>query len=220
MKRTWFIVVIFALFFVQACTAKPEIRPTEVIEPSTSPSTITESEPTIVAATSTVSPTKRPTNTVSPTVASTPTVLPTETITMIVTPVPLGVFALLFYPPLVFDYDPSVWEDQSNFTDTSTIVNSLQARDLPTCSLGPQGPSGNYPPADEIVKLGNIQYEFSSGVSEVTGKVIALYILNSEIKGDNPENGLTKINVIASPTEWEQCKLLAEDVLSTLHASP
>ena len=169
----------------------------------------------------TAEPVNRPTTETGTTIAAaTFTVAPTDSPTTTVTPVPPGVFALLFYSPLVLDYDPSVWKDTSNYTDTSMIVNNLQSRDLPTCTLGPQGASGNYPPADEIVKLGNIQYEFSSEVSEVTGEVIALYILNSEIEGDNPNNGLTKINVFASQSEWEQCKLLAEEVLSSLHASP
>ncbi len=135
------------------------------------------------------------------------------------TPVPSGVFAILFYPPLVLNYDPSAWEDASKYTDGNVMLNFLQARPLQTCTLGPEGPNGDWPSQSEVVQLGKISYQFSFQ-DNGHGDIVSLYLLegsSDSLPGYNGQPGLPKFNVVASQAEWEQCKALAEQVLATLH---
>ncbi len=134
------------------------------------------------------------------------------------TPVPSGVFSILFYPPLVFDYDTSAWEDASSYTDANVMQNYLLARGLQTCTLGPEGPNGDWPSQYQVVQLGKLSYQFSTR-DNGHGDIVALYLLegsSDSIAGYSGAPGLPKFNVVASQSEWEQCKALAEQVLSTL----
>ena len=157
-----------------------------------------------------------PTTTAIPSFTLSPSLPITPTST--VTPVPSGVFAILFYPPLTFTYDPSVWEDASRYADANFRVNYLQARSLQTCTVGPEGPNGDWPSQYEVVHLGKISYQFSE-LDNGHGDIVSLYLLegsSESLTGYSGAPGLPKFNVVASQTEWEQCKAMAEEVLSTL----
>ena len=195
-----FIVWIIFSFMISGCARQPAPNPGTLVTPFNGAT---------ASVTSTISPTKPP----------------TVTVTATSTLVPAGVFALKFYPPLIMNYDFSVWKDESQYDNNSMMVNFLQAQNLSTCMIGPIGPSGHFPSPDAIIMLGKIHYEFSSMQSSVDGMMIGVYIVDSSVDpsqtlpGYDSIHGLPKLNVIASALEWEQCKDLAEGVLATLHSS-
>lgn len=163
------------------------------------------------ASSTSISKTKTPIMTLSP--FSINTITPTT--------VPLGVFAIMFYPPLVLDYEPSRWEDKSKYDDRSIIVNHLQAKELPTCILWIQGPTGFYDVKEsEDILLQNISYtkltlpeSFSPDYSSV------YYLAKNSFSGYNGElYGLPVFGIGSISSEWEECKGLGEKVLSTLRA--
>lgn len=134
---------------------------------------------------------------------------PTPIGTNIPTPVPPGVFASLFYPPLIMDYDTSVWK--------MVKVNFLQALSFETCQLGEIGPSGNFPIPDEIIQLGNVRYQVTVSDKTPPGLMTALYIEDRSLKdGYNYDLGVAVVMLQAKPSEWNECKTLGEMVLSTL----
>jgi hypothetical protein len=140
---------------------------------------------------------------------------PTSTIQP--TPVPPGVFAILFHPPLILNYDSSIWSDESEYTNTNRMVNYLQARSLETCHIGPQGASGNFPSPDEIVFLGNIRYQVTTFKDLPPGSTTSYYINTNSLAEYNYEGiGAIVLTISASPVEWDACKILAEKILATL----
>jgi len=137
------------------------------------------------------------------------------------TPVPLGVFALVIYPPLIMNYDTSVWKDVSHYKDASfkpaySILNYLQSLSLGTCQLGVQGPTGDLPTTSQAVQLGSVRYEVITFADSVAESTTTYYIENKSITGFNYEMGTSVFIVHASLSDWDRCKVLAEKVLSTL----
>jgi hypothetical protein len=135
------------------------------------------------------------------------------------TPVPLGVFALKFYPPLIMEYDTSEWKDESRYEDTRFMANYLQTRKLETsCILGVQGPTdfNGTPPVFVPVQLGDISYSVIFWGDTQPGDKSAWYIENQSLIGYDYSPGLPILTVQASPSDWDRCKVLAEKVLSTL----
>lgn len=196
-------------FFLLAAVVLSSCTPQVSASPTPSPgANFTQAAPATLALPTEI---PLPSLTISPTIQITPLSTPT--------PVPSGVFAILFYPPLVFNYDPSAWEDASRYTDANVMLNFLQARPLQTCTLGPEGPNGDWPSQYEVVQLGKISYQFSS-LDNGHGDIVSLYLLegsSDSLPGYSGAPGLPKFNVVASQAEWEQCKALAEKVLATLH---
>jgi hypothetical protein len=144
--------------------------------------------------------------------------MPSPTDTPIPTAVPSGVFTLLFYPPLVMDYDPALWGDKSEYVDRSIMVNYLQAKDLSTCTIGVQGPTGFYGPhTTESITFGDISYTLLVLEDQLPEFQSAYYLEEQTLSGYEYEQyGLPVLGVGASPDEWERCKMLAEEVLGTL----
>ena len=141
------------------------------------------------------------------------------TITLTTTPVPAGVFALLFYPSLVMNYDPSVWKDESQYIDRSVMVNYLQAKKLTTCTIGVQGPTDfNGPHSSETMLLGGINFSVLSFPTISTDFVSRAYLADQSLVGfDYASYGLPVFWISANPTEWHECQEYAKEVLSTLH---
>jgi hypothetical protein len=136
------------------------------------------------------------------------------------TTVPSGVFAILFYPPLVMDYDPSKWDDKSEYTDRSIIVNYLQAKELSTCRVGIQGPTGFYGThKTEDIILGGVYYTILLLPDSFSSDYVFLFYLEGKsLSGYNYElHGLPVFGIGSIPSEWEECNKLGEEVLSTLH---
>jgi len=121
---------------------------------------------------------------------------------------PPGVFTLFIYPPLIINYDASEWRLVSK--------GSLQALSLETCQLVEIGPSGNFPPDTIPIRLGNIEYLFSFSEISTPGMTAGLYIENQSVDGYDYDLGLPVLMILASQSEWDQCKTLGEAVLSTL----
>lgn len=132
------------------------------------------------------------------------------------TPVPPGIFALKFYPPLIMSYDSSVWIDESRYTDYKFMVNYLQASNLKTCQIGMVGPSGNFPADAKPVWVGTVEYFYSPFEDSPPGLTGALYIENQSISNFDYTYGLPVLMITASKSEWDRCKTLGEAVLSTL----
>jgi hypothetical protein len=132
------------------------------------------------------------------------------------TPLPPGIFALKFYPPLIMSYDPSVWMDKSRYTDYKFMVNYLQASNLKTCQIGVVGPSGNFPADAKPVWVGKVEYFYSLSEVGTPGMTGALYIENQSLSKFDYTDGLPVLMITASKPEWDRCKVLGEVVLSTL----
>jgi hypothetical protein len=133
---------------------------------------------------------------------------------------------LFFYPPLVINYDPSIWVDKSNYTEWGenrqpsegvVIENYLQAKGLTSCRIGVQGPTGFQQVTPEYIRLGDIRYEVITFTNSSNGFVGSYYIEDRSLGEYNYAPGLPILGVAAIPSEWKECKTLAEKVLSTLH---
>jgi hypothetical protein len=133
-------------------------------------------------------------------------------------PVPPNVFVLLFYPPLIINYDTAIWKDESNYRDGNFMVNYLQALNLETCQIGVIGPSGNFPYPDEFVQLGGVRYQIAIFEDITPGLITAYYIEDQSLAGFDYEMGVPVLTVQSNPSEWSECKTLTEAVLSTLHS--
>lgn len=148
---------------------------------------------------------------------SVPSIPPTFIFTP--SPVPPGVFALLFYPPLIMNYDTSIWKDELNYADHIIMVNYLQAQSLGSCKILVQGPIDfNQPPAFVTVHLGSIRYQVTTYKDSPAGLNTTLYIEDQTLAGYNYAPGLPIPVIQASPSEWDLCKSQAEKVLATLHS--
>ena len=140
-----------------------------------------------------------------------------------ITPVPSGVFVLLLYPPLVMNYDPSVWKDESQYSDTLSmstyfITNYLQALQLDSCKIRQQGPMGDIPAAPQVIQLGTVRYEVVT-LRNSPDSVLVYYIENQSLTELNYDHGTAVLAVEASQAEWVECRKIAEEVLATLHVS-
>lgn len=153
----------------------------------------------------------------------TPFLSPTVTLT----PIPLGAFIVFFYPPLVMNYDPLIWEDKSNYgewglnlsTRTGVIIkNYLQALHFKECQIGVIGPSGYFPSPDEVVHVGNVRYQLTISEDEQFGVRVGHYIEDQSLtKYDYNRYGLPVLQILATPSGWNECKTMGETVLFTLH---
>lgn len=141
-------------------------------------------------------------------------------VTATTTPVPTGVFALLFYPPLIMNYDPSMWKDESQYIDRSVMVNYLQAKNLTTCTIGVQGPTDfNDPLSSEIILLDGINFSILSFSETSSDFVNRAYLADQSLVGfDYANYGLPVFWISAKSTEWNECQEFAEEVLATLHS--
>ena len=146
--------------------------------------------------------------------------------TITLTPVPPGNFVLLFYPALVMNYDPSVWEDKSNYaewglnfsTQAGIIVKNYLQSLSKVCQIGVIGPSGYFPLAEEIVQLGDVRYQLTTSDNEQFEVRTGHYIEDQSLIGYNYDRyGFPVLEIIAPPSEWDECKKLGENVLATLH---
>jgi len=145
--------------------------------------------------------------------------VPSITFTNTPTDVPVGIFALKFYPPLVMEYDPSLWEDKSEYTNPDWMINYLRSRSLEKCLIGVQGPTDfNDPIEFTDIQLGSISYSMTKFENSDLGEVGAMYIEKQSLVGYDYAPGLPIPTIASSLTEWEVRKLLAEEVLATLRS--
>jgi len=159
--------------------------------------------------------------------AKTPT--PASPASLTLTPVLPGNFVLFYYPLLIMNYDASIWEDRSNYTEWGAnlnpvpgalIQNYLQAVQFKSCQIGVIGPSGYFPPTEEVVELGDVRYQLSTSENQERGVRIAHYIEDHSLTRYNYDQyGLPVLEIAANPAEWNECKTLGEGVLSTLRSS-
>lgn len=196
-RQLFFSTIIF-LLSSQGCTSISNAPTTEEI-----PATQTRSL-SIIA-----------TNTLRPTIANIPSRTPTIT-----TPaVPEGIFALIFYPPLIMNYDPTIWVDLSEYTNKERMVNYLQSTLWETCKIGVQGPTVfNIPYEFLKVTLGKIRYIVVTIQEPNRGITSARYIEDQSLTGYDYGPGLPIPVVSAQTDEWITCKEQAEIILSTLHS--
>lgn len=128
------------------------------------------------------------------------------TVSATITPAPPGTYALFFYSPLVMNYDPLIWE----------IKNGLRIKKLTSCFIGEQGPTDfNGTHSEQIVRLGEINYTVLSFPESSPEYISHVYLADPSLA---TETGLPVFWVGAKSDEWNECKKLAEDVLSTLHS--
>lgn len=138
------------------------------------------------------------------------TLTPTVTPSPIATAVPVGVMTLLLYPPLLVNYDPSVWTDFSVYSEPS-FENHLQAVAWPDCRIGVQGPTHFNGPNDYVeIELGEISYGRLTFPDE---PAFAFYLAE---EFSDEETGVPVLGVVSGEAEWEACQALAEMVLATL----
>jgi len=170
------------------------------------------SEPTATAPAPTA-PAQAPTATTPPTAQPAATIPPTQTP---LPPVVLKEFSLLFYPPLVMDYNQALWLDKTQYGDPNAYqTNFLQSASLESCRIGIQGPTEFPSMASETVQLGQVQY-IRYLMGDGSGSNSAWYIENKSLPGYNYEAGLPIPFISSSLAEWDQCRQLGEAVLSTL----
>lgn len=153
----------------------------------------------------------------SPTFDS-PTAFPAS---LTATPVPPGIFPLLFYQPLVMFYEVSEWEDSTPYNNPNAISNnSLQSKIKSTCRIGVQGPTNFNDPSQyksEKAALGNIDFEVKIFSNNPDGTITAFYIDDHSVDGYDYENAFPVLVVQSKENEWEECRHLGETVLSTLN---
>jgi hypothetical protein len=226
---SWFMILALAAF-LSACSVPPKVNPTAPVKPSQIPLQVpspTASSTTLVSTAGAPSiipsfpATQKPTFT--PTVppptgtAAPPSPTSTETSTPSPTPPPAGVFAIKFNPPLVLDYSTDQWIDKTEYVNTEKMVNTLQYRELESCSIGPMGPSGFYPDKMKEVRLGSIDYQILPDQKTTGGNAVSYYFAlrtsNGSIENDV---GIAHFSVQSSPAESKQCRAAAEEVLGTL----
>jgi len=139
---------------------------------------------------------------------------PTPTFTPTPSPVPPGVLALMFYPPLILLYDPAVWRDESPYPAQGS--NQLQAVQRETCRLAVAGGSGMNPGPTELLTLGDIAYSRTTYVNDPPGQTAALYLELASVPDYDYANPAPVLALVASSADWEACQALGETVLATL----
>jgi len=195
MKHLTFLLFV-CLFIFSACTPADQQIDASSSQPSHLPATASASP---IPADPTITP--RPTKTITPN--------PTQP--------PEGIFAIKIYPLLVLDYDPLLWDDLSEYSNTEWMINFLQHRELDTCRIGPMGPSGFWPEDMAEKKLGNIDYQVKYDQVDSTGGRASFYFAMDAIGGRiENEFGIPHFAVMYDPSQAEGCKAAAEDVLATL----
>jgi hypothetical protein len=88
---------------------------------------------------------------------------------------------------------------------------------MDTCTIGTIGPSGFYPPPDEIVQLNEVRFQVKTLERPKVVIITTYYFEDNSLSGFDYDNGFPVLEAQASPGEWEQCKTQAEKVLTTLH---
>lgn len=153
----------------------------------------------------------------SPSPKATITRIPSKTPTVTPTAVPVGIFTLKFYPPLVMTYDPLLWEDRSEYTNPDWMINYLQSRTLPTCKIGVQGPTDfNGQMVFVDVQLGKLKFSVTFSENTESAEISGMYIEQQSIPNYDYSPGLPIPAIIAGRNEWKDCKKIAEEVLATL----
>jgi len=189
--------VLISVIGVQSCVNPGSPLSNEV--------TITPVIPTVFTA----APTSQPIKTLIPSI--TPTNTPTN--------VPIGIFPLKFYPPLVMNYDPTLWEDKSEYKNQDWMINYLQARNFVKCIIGVQGPTDfNGPTEFTDIQLGNIRFSMMTFENTERAEVGAMYIEQQTLIGYDYAPGLPIPTINSSLAEWEDCRTQAEEVLATLQS--
>ena len=149
-----------------------------------------------------------------------PAIIPTADSPLEVTSIPevvSGEFRLLYYPPLVMNYNTSMWVDGTQPESGDPYqTNELRANGFSTCRIIVQGAMGIPPIEHQAIQLGNVQYNQYTIVTEA-GDNMALFIENSSLSGYNYEQGLPIPAVTSNPAEWDMCLKMGEEVISTLH---
>lgn len=186
-----------------SCAAEPTRAPTATFAP----------KPSLMPAATLAAPTLRPTP-LQPTrpATATPTVASTQP--------PEGVFALQFYPPLVLEYDTAVWNDASEYNNPVMMVNYLQHREMPSCSIGVMGPSGFYPAPMQRQIVGEIEYDVFSQENVQSGQSNIFYFaMDDAFEEVRSTAGIPILIVQADPGAIEQCRSDAERALASLQAA-
>ena len=200
-KNNFICVLLLATVMVASCSVN-EVASTSETVATVSP-----------VATQTYTATPKPTRTAIP--SPTPSYTPTR--------VPLGMYVLFFYSPLIMSYDPVIWQDNSNYAEWGDKLNpvegvmiksGLQAKNAVSCLLGEQGPTDFNGPTTEVkLKVGNINYTVISLPGSSPDVVNRAYLAEESLA---TEYGLPVFWVSANSSEWDKCRSLAERVLATL----
>src|ERR1035437_9505052 len=138
----------------------------------------------------------------------TTTPIPADTPVPGITPssVPLGIFSLLFYRPLVMVYDVTQWEDITPYNQPNAIAkNYLQSKKKSSCKIGVQGPINFNDPSQyksEEAHLGNINYEVKIFSNNPDRSITTFYIDDKSLKGFNYENAFPVLSVQSDENEW------------------
>lgn len=215
MKRfTAILAAVFTLLVFSGCTAQPAVRtaPAEALLPTAE---VQPSATALPPATATTAPTA--TETTPPT----PTEEPTQPVTPQPTRVRAGTFAILYYKPLVLNYDAALWQDASLYNFKPRMVNYLLLKSASSCRITPQGPSGFTTSEEGYTKgekqLGDITYT-TLETSQPTAEKMMFYFAEGEITGYDSGIGTPILVVSSSEEAWETCQAAAEEVLATLHS--
>lgn len=223
MKRSTSRLILFTSAFLfitsQAC-----VRMTQLFSPSA-----TATLPALNSTLPTLPPTEPPapiidtkaTEIIPPAIVPTEvSVAPTADSPLDVTAIPeivSGEFRLLYYPPLVMNYNTSMWVDNTQPESGDPYqTNELRANGFSTCRIIVQGAMGIPPVEHQSIQLGNVQYNQYTIVTEA-GDNMALFIENSSLSGYNYEQGLPIPAIASSPAEWDICMKMGQEVISTLH---
>jgi len=124
----------------------------------------------------------------------------------------IGEFKLIFYPPLVMNYEVQSWTDKSEYNNSSIKINYLQHQKLEACTIGVQGPSGFYPEDMKTVTLGKIVYQVFT--QESSGKINTFYFAQNTTTS---EGNIPILIVQSDASEDDECRAEAEKVLASLN---
>jgi hypothetical protein len=140
------------------------------------------------------------------------------TLTFTPTAVPEGIYTLLFYPPLVMDYPPSQWKDNSDYLKSDYISNYLTAKSLESCVLSWRGGSG-VPEVSEPIQtrvLGKIKFQVLVYDNTAEASKYAWYLEQSSVAGFDYSQANPTLVISAFDHEWDRCVELGEKVFATL----
>lgn len=207
MKRLIYLSLLIGIALFTACSSRNRPQPTSSAQVDPSPTSAAASTPTPDS----TAAAPRPTGTAAP-----PSPAPTETVTPQPTLPPTGVFAIKFYPPLVLEYPPEQWLDQSEYHNTQRMVNYLQHKALESCTINPMGPSGFWPEDMVDLRLGSIDYQVQLDQKLTTGEWVSYYFAISAPGIIDDEIGVPVFSVVSAPADAEKCRAAAEAVLATL----
>lgn len=127
-------------------------------------------------------------------------------------------FILASYPPLVLNYDPLQWQDESLYNFGDSTINYLQTKDLTTCRITVlKFLTIKDHHSSKIVRIGRFNFTITTLDEPSPDFVNVYYAADQFIEGYNLSHGAPIFKVGSLPAEWKQCQALAEEVLSTLH---